>query len=318
MVVALSGFVTGLATMWFIETLVALVFVVLDIRRTPENPVMKWGFVVITAFTGPLGAFLYVLGCREPLPGTHEAYVAARWRQALGSTLHCVAGDGIGILGAAAVTSAIRVSMPVEIAVEYGAGFLFGWTIFQALFMRDMAGGSYRRSLSSTALPEFLSMNGVMAGMVATMALGRAWISAAADPGQAAFWFVMSLATMAGVIVAYPINWWLVNAGMKHGMMTVRPAAGPVPLIAGLYAAGVALAKPARPEAHTGHEGHPAAPSAHTSQPLHGAPRAHEEPSAHAAHGGHATGAGRDGLARMVVVSLVTLAVGIAVALSAA
>ncbi len=58
MVVALSGFVTGLATMWFIETLVALVFVVLDIRRTPENPVMKWGFVVITAFTGPLGAFL--------------------------------------------------------------------------------------------------------------------------------------------------------------------------------------------------------------------------------------------------------------------
>jgi hypothetical protein len=54
---------------------------------------MKWGFVPVTAYTGVVGAFLYVLGCRE-----HERYVAARWRQALGSAMHCVAGDGVGIL----------------------------------------------------------------------------------------------------------------------------------------------------------------------------------------------------------------------------
>ena len=43
-----------------------------DIRSTPESPVLKWGFVLLTAYTGVVGAFLYVLGCREPLPGTHE------------------------------------------------------------------------------------------------------------------------------------------------------------------------------------------------------------------------------------------------------
>ena len=34
---------------------------------------------------------------------------------------------------------------------------------------------------------------------------------------------------LAGFIVAYPINWWLVANGLKHGMMTVRgPHAAPV------------------------------------------------------------------------------------------
>jgi hypothetical protein len=75
-----------------------LLFVAVDIRNTPESPVLKWGFVLLTAYTGVVDAFLYVLGCREPLPGLHERYVAVRWRQLLGSTMHCVVGDGIGIL----------------------------------------------------------------------------------------------------------------------------------------------------------------------------------------------------------------------------
>ena len=32
----------------------------------------------------------------------------------------------------------------------------------------------------------------------------------------------MSLATVVGAIVAYPVNVWLVATGMKHGMGTVR------------------------------------------------------------------------------------------------
>lgn len=59
--------------------------------------------MLLTAYTGPIGAFLYVLGCREPLPGLHEQYAALRWRQVLGSTMHCVAGDGVGILVGAVV-----------------------------------------------------------------------------------------------------------------------------------------------------------------------------------------------------------------------
>src|ERR1700738_2939606 len=71
----------GVMLLWFLLTAAALLFVAVDIRNTQESPVLKWGFVLLTAYTGVMGAFLYVLGCREPLPGLHERYVAARWRQ---------------------------------------------------------------------------------------------------------------------------------------------------------------------------------------------------------------------------------------------
>ena len=214
----------GVMLLWFVLTAVALLFIAIDIRNTPESPVLKWGFVLLTAYTGVVGGFLYVLGCREPLPGLHERYVAARWRQVLGSTMHCVAGDGVGILAGAILSSFFGLTGLAEIAVEYILGFTFGWTIFQALFMRDMVGGSYRHALSGTFISELLSMNLLMTGMVPTVMALRSEIAAAADPTTPAFWFVMSMGLLLGFIVAYPMNWWLVANHLKHGMMTIRPA----------------------------------------------------------------------------------------------
>jgi hypothetical protein len=213
----------GVILLWFLLTILSVSFVILDIRRTPEATVMKWGFVLLTAYTGPLGAFLYVLGCREPLTGLHERYTAIRWRQVLGSTIHCVAGDGVGILAGAVIVAFLHLTPLVDIALEYLLGFGFGWTIFQALFMRKMSKGSFRRALSNTFIPELLSMNGVMAGMVPVMTLAMANVPGSHDPLGPTFWFIMSMALLAGFIVTYPINWWLVANNLKHGMMTVRP-----------------------------------------------------------------------------------------------
>src|SRR4029077_2602107 len=190
----------GVMLLWFLLAGISLLFVAIDIRTTPESPVLKWGFVLLTAYTGAFGAFLYVLGCREPLPGLHERYVAVRWRQTLGSTMHCVAGDGVGILTGAVLASALSLSGPVEVIVEYVLGFAFGWMIFQALFMREMAGGSYSRSLTGTFMPELLSMNLLMAGMIPTMMALKMRIPSAADPLTPAFWFVMSMALLVGFV----------------------------------------------------------------------------------------------------------------------
>jgi len=48
--------------------------------------------------------------------------------------------------------------------------------------MRDMGGGSYRRSLVSTFIPELLSMNLLMAGMLPIAALGRTLIGRPLSP----------------------------------------------------------------------------------------------------------------------------------------
>jgi len=213
----------GVMLLWFLLTAAAVLFVAIDIRSTPESPVLKWGFLLLTAYTGVVGPFLYVLGCREPLPGLHERYVAVRWRQTLGSTMHCVAGDGVGILAGAVISSAVGLTGLAEVILEYVLGFAFGWTIFQALFMRDMAGGSYKRALATTFVPELLSMNLLMAGMVPTVMTLKAHIESANDPTTPNFWFVMSMGLLVGLVIAYPMNWWLVANHLKHGMMTVRP-----------------------------------------------------------------------------------------------
>ncbi|PRH80668.1 hypothetical protein C6N75_03035 [Streptomyces solincola] len=226
--------------LWFVQVVIAVAFVAIDIRATPEAVVMKWGFVIITAFSGLFGALLYVLSCREPLPGTHEQYVAAKWRQVVGSTMHCVAGDGIGILVAAVVTAGIGIPMWADVLCEYGFGFLFGWTVFQALFMRSMF-GTYGTSLRHTFMTELLSMNAVMGGMTAVMVPWMSHDAGAMHPSGARFWFVMSVSLCAGFLVALPMNWWLVDRGLKHGMMTVRHDAKPLPQASAAAVAGAAL-----------------------------------------------------------------------------
>lgn len=136
--------------------------------------------------------------------------------------MHCAAGDGLGIIAGAAIAARMRFSGWADLGLEYALGFGFGWAFFQAFAMRDMAGGSYLRSLKLTFLPEFLSMNLLMAGMAATAKLLMPSFTGAGDPMRPDFWFVMSMALIVGFILAYPMNWWLVANGLKHGMFTVR------------------------------------------------------------------------------------------------
>src|SRR5689334_10518082 len=143
--------------------------------------------------------------------------------------MHCVAGDGVGILVGAAVAALFGLARLPEIALEYVLGFGFGWTIFQALFMRDMVGNSYTLSLRRTFLAELLSMNLLMAGMIPVHAAWRAMVPGAANVTAPAFWFAFSIALLVGFAVAYPMNWSLVARGLKHGMMTVRQQAHGVP-----------------------------------------------------------------------------------------
>jgi hypothetical protein len=106
---------------------------------------------------------------------------------------------------------------------------------------QNVMGGSYRQSLRATFLPELLSMNGVMAGMTAVSVPWMTGDPQGMEPTSPRFWFTMSIALTPGFMVAYPINWWLVDRGLKHGMMTVRPQGKTVPHAAGLALAGQAL-----------------------------------------------------------------------------
>ena len=212
---------------WFALAGLSTAYVAWDqYRNNPEPAVMKWGFILVTLYMGPLGALLYVLADKEPRPGEHENFIKPLWKQGVGSTIHCVAGDATGIILAAAVTAALGLPMWIDLIVEYATGFAFGLFIFQSLFMKSVMGGTYWQNVRNTFLPEFISMNFMMAGMAPVMSflmMGRDM--RAMDPTELLFWGVMSLGVIVGFATAYPANVWMVKAGLKHGLMTERKGA---------------------------------------------------------------------------------------------
>ncbi|MBS0234524.1 MAG: multicopper oxidase domain-containing protein [Proteobacteria bacterium] len=209
---------------WLFLAGLSALYVALDqFRGNPEPAVMKWGFVLVTLYMGPLGLLLYVIADKEPQPGTHEEFTRPLWKQGIGSAIHCVAGDATGIILAAVVTATLGLPMWLDLIIEYLAGFAFGLFIFQSLFMMSMMGGTYLENLKRSFLPEFISMNFMMAGMAPVMSflmMGRDM--RAMDPTELLFWGVMSLGVTVGFAVAYPANIWMVAFRLKHGLMTVR------------------------------------------------------------------------------------------------
>ena len=210
---------------WFTLAAVSTAYVGWDqYRNNPEPVVMKWGFILVTLYMGPLGLLLYVLADKEPRPGEHERFTEPLWKQGVGSTIHCVAGDATGIILAAAITAILGLPMWIDLIVEYIAGFTFGLLIFQSLFMKSMTGGTYARNVRKVFMPEFISMNFMMGGMGPVMSflmMGRDM--RAMVPTELLFWGVMSLGVIAGFAAAYPANVWLVALRLKHGLMTERP-----------------------------------------------------------------------------------------------
>jgi len=72
---------------WFVLVALSVAYVAWDaIRFNPEVGVMKWAFVLVTLYTGPIGLILYILACKEPYPGTHAQFVRPLWKQTVGST----------------------------------------------------------------------------------------------------------------------------------------------------------------------------------------------------------------------------------------
>lgn len=208
---------------WFALTALSVLYVAYDTFHNPEANVMKWGWILVTLYMGPLAVGLYILADKEPRPGGHEEFIKPLWRQGIGSTIHCVAGDATGIILAATITALLGFPMWIDLIAEYVFGFAFGLLIFQALFMKDMFGGSYWRAVRHSFMPEWLSMNMMMAGMVPVMVLlmmGRDM--RAMEPTELLYWGTMSLGVIVGFATAYPVNVWLVAVGLKHGLSTVR------------------------------------------------------------------------------------------------
>jgi hypothetical protein len=210
----------GFLLCWYLLTALSLIFLIYDmVTTTPVPWVMGVAWVLVFIYTGPLGLFIYFLSCRQPFPGSHDEFIKPHWKQALGSEIHCVAGDATAIIVAAGILHYFELPNGIDAIIEYIAAWIFGLFIFQALFMINMF-PSYWAAVRATIFAETVSMNFVMIAMIPTVMIFRSLYPTTSDPLRPYFWGVMSLATILAFIIGYPANSWLVRRGLKHGMLS--------------------------------------------------------------------------------------------------
>ena len=222
----------GALVLWFILTGLSLIVLIHDLyTNTPTQWVMKLAWILIVLYTGPVGLTIFFLSRRQPIAGSHDSFIEPHWKQAVGSMMHCVAGDATGIILAAIVTFHLGLPNGLDLIIEYVTAFIVGLLIFQALFMKSMMRGNYFLAIKKTLFAEPVSMNMVMVGMIPMMAILRGVIPGGDYPEGPIFWGISSVATLAGIITAYPVNSWLVGSGLKHGMMSAVTDATKKPMV---------------------------------------------------------------------------------------
>ena len=206
---------------WFLFVAISLAYVIWhNITKNPVSWVQKLAWILVCAYTGPFGLLAYWYTCRTQEGKTHSESTKMTWQQGVNSEMHCLAGDATGIIFSAAIVYHFALPNGQDLIVEYISAFIVGLFIFQALMMRPMY-ASYSEAVKKTFFAEAVSMNFVMLGMIPVMVILMHYIPDADNPFNPNFWFTMGMATLAGGFTAYPINYWLVAKGLKHGCMTI-------------------------------------------------------------------------------------------------
>lgn len=248
----------GFVVPWYLVGAVAAAWVAHDLRHTNTalKQAMKWAWPIIVFFFSVLGVALYFATARAPGLASagsdeerkklHEHFERSMPRRVNGAVIHCVAGDGLGIMTGMAIARVLGMSFRHEFWFEYFVGFCFGWFIFQFRSMTMMT-DSKVRALAMAFRAEFFSMLTVMGGMGAVMAFVTPMVvGMPPKPWTAAFWGFGMLGLLVGYVFTFPMNWMIVKIGWKHGMGSAKDAhpvqgrAARLALFAGMVVLGLA------------------------------------------------------------------------------
>jgi Domain of unknown function (DUF4396) len=216
-------------------------FIVIDMTRRPPQPmaVMRAVWPINALWAGLFGIWAYwKIGRTGPISVRHNSAPSSQtepmrmncmedsprafWQSIVAGTFHCGAGcslaDLIGPILFRAAPFAIAASLVFgEWTLDYLIALLIGVT-FQYAALSPMLQQTGPRIWSRALKVDFLSLTAWQIGMYGWMALVIFVWFGPISPMRIEFWFMMQLAMACGFFTAYPMNWWLVKAGIKTAM----------------------------------------------------------------------------------------------------
>ena len=106
--------------------------------------------------------------------------------------------------------------------IDYLFAYAFG-IVFQYFTIKPMRDLSVGQGIWQAIKADTLSLTAWQVGMYGFMALAYFYLFGALlgvkiEANMAEFWFMMQIAMLCGFATAYPVNWWLISAGIKEKM----------------------------------------------------------------------------------------------------
>jgi hypothetical protein len=106
----------------------------------------------------------------------------------------------------------------LDFIVAFGFGIAFQY--YAIVPMRKL---SLRARLIAALKADALSLMAWQTGMYALMAFAQFYLfrrvpGARLEVDSPEFWFMMQIAMICGFLTSYPVNWWLIRAGIKEAM----------------------------------------------------------------------------------------------------
>ena len=149
--------------------------------------------------------------------------------------LHCGSGCTLGD-----IVAEWLVFLVPAIAVWFGYGSVFGdkifavWIVdylfayaigivFQYFTIAPMRNLSFAAGIWAAIKADTLSLTAWQVGMYGFMAFAYFYLFGSVlgtklEVDTVEFWFMMQIAMICGFVTAYPVNWWLIRAGLKEKM----------------------------------------------------------------------------------------------------
>ena len=194
------------------------------ISRKPEPmAVMNWVWPLVALSGGPLVIWLYRRHHDWPHGKAPFALAAAV------ATCHCGAGCTLGDV----LAESMALAFP-GILIWFGLGSLFaepifaGWVldfvlayllgiVFQYFSIAPMRKLGVRDGIVAALKADTLSLAAWQLGMYGIMAIVQFGI-VRLKASRPEFWLAMQIAMLAGFLVSYPVNVWLLKTGLKEKM----------------------------------------------------------------------------------------------------
>jgi Domain of unknown function (DUF4396) len=224
----------------------ALIMVVDVVRHPQHMGIMNVVWPVVGLFAGPIALWGYFSYGRL---ATHTKVKAAMDRNAMPPSkkctpfpimvgkgaAHCGAGCTLGDIVAEwlcfgapviAVAFGYQSIFPDKIFAVWVVDYIFAFSIgivFQYFTIAPMRGLGLWDGIVAAVKADTLSLTAWQIGMYGFMALAyfyffRVLIAVKLETNMPEFWFMMQIAMLCGFATSYPVNWWLIRAGLKEKM----------------------------------------------------------------------------------------------------